>query len=616
MLQIFLYGKNEKGFLDIYPGTVLDMESLSDIFDEDLTTGEYSLPVEIPWTENNRRLMGFAERLENGQQPQNYWVCDVYDRGWPELVHAKITLLDKSGSINYSTGKFNASISGTKGLFGTAIKNKNLQDLPLGGIIAWADPDECRKYATDHMQGLYPGREHIAFAPVAIEKFFSEEDKHLTSGNTFEPLFLAKDTVNYIISTGSGANDWLFGRPDPTTPTVPTSPGDDPHMDYRTIPFLNFKYVLRQAFEYVGYTVTGEILSSTDFDDLYIFNNFGIEFYINSIAADYRRYIKPWEHVPNMPLVDFFKAVFSFFNIYPVFSQGSQVELLYRNKTLANRKILDLTDRCGPTFSSTYKEASGNDGYTLAYQWDEKDNYRGDRVKDLEGKTKVGTVATVADLASIDSTTLGRPATTDDIAFVVAENMWYQVANNFNTIPLLWDANSEELGDFVKGAGDRTVNLGLGTLCTYVEFDPGDALNENRYRVGTSQLGSCWNWDHKKITNPFSLRLFYIKKILQPNGNIIPVSFSNNRNADNDRIVPYSLALGGDDGMAANFHDKWQTVNNSNQSTKITFAADKKMMEELAACNTVAVNNILFLPYKTESKLPLQSTVDIELVPI
>ena len=176
MLQILIYGKTATDYLDMMPGTVLNMENFTPLFDEDLSAGEFSLPVEFPWTEKNRRLLGFAERIQNFDDLQPYWVCDVYDNGFPELVQAKITLLEKSGDFGFSRGSFNASISGNKGLFGTAIKNKTLRNIPLGDDITWA-AIESRQFATDVMAGLYPQYSHIAFAPLVNENFFDQNKK-------------------------------------------------------------------------------------------------------------------------------------------------------------------------------------------------------------------------------------------------------------------------------------------------------------------------------------------------------------------------------------------------------------------------------------------------------
>jgi hypothetical protein len=602
MLQIYVHGEMESGFLELFPGTVLDMEELTDIFDEDITTGEFSLPLSFPWTEKNRRLLKFAERIENFSSRKNYWEIDAYDDGYPELIRGKLTLLEKSGSFNYTRGSFEASISGNKGLFGSTIKNKKLRDLVLGGIINWTVLDS-RVFASYVMKGLFPQYNYIGFAPVAIENFFDK-------GKNYNDEFLVKDTVNYIVPYPGGDDSWEFARPSSADETVITAPGQPEYIDFRTIPFFNFTYVLKKAFEEIGYSVSGEILDSPTFKDLHIFNTTAIEFYSAVAYMDYTRRITPADHIPDMLLSDFFRAVFSFFNIYPVFDK-THVYLKYRKKIFTDRVILNITKRCNPNFSSTYKEATDDTGYSLEYTWDEKDDYRSDRIKDISTKTLVATVSTLPNLGTLD---IGRPFTTDDIVYVEAENMYYNVANAA-VIPILWDAWSEGMDSYKKGNGGRSVPLGLGTLCTYVEFIEADALYLRRNRVGCRQIGSYFTNKYVKVRNEFSLRLFYISKQMV-DGRNIPVSFNNNTAPAGNEIAPFSLALDGPKGMAKNFHENWQDLQEVNDIVKVTVEADKKFMAELSQANTIEIDNVLFIPQKIESQLPLQGTIDMEIIPL
>jgi hypothetical protein len=601
MLQIYLYGTSESGFLDVYPGTILDLQGSTDLFDEDLTGGEYSLPVDIPWTEKNRRLMGFIEQVENLTPLNNYWVVDVYDDGFPELVHAKLSLLEKVGKWNYTSGKFSTSISGNKGLFGTRIKNKNLKDIALGGPVSWISGDS-RSFATDVMKGVYPQFDYFSFAPVAIEGFFDQ-------GNNYNGEFLAKDTVNYILSTGAGLTDWKFSRPKSTDETMATAPGDVEHIDFRTIPFFKFKYVLLAAFAAAGYDVNGELLNSDDFNDAHIFNTTAIDFFSTAVYLDYTKKFFPADHVPDMLLADFFKAVFQFFNIFPVFA-ANQVTLTYRKNVFTNAKIVDVTNRCLTDFDSLYTDTTDNTGYLLDYKWDDKDNYRSDRVKDLTTKTLCATVATRPNL---DTLAIGRPLTTDDIAFVTAENMYYNVANA-SSLPILWDAWGENLDVVKTGDGSRTVSAGMGTLCTYVEFDEAAALYVRRNRVASRQPGSYWNNKYVKIKNSFTLRLFYIKKQLI-SGNELPQSFNHSTAPAGTVLEKYSLALATPQGIAANFHSLWQQIKEVKETVKLSLLADKKLMEDLAAANFIRIRNTVFLIPKTETTLPLQPTIILYAIP-
>jgi len=602
MLEILLYGEQQSGFLDIAPSTVLDFESVTDLFDEDLSQGPFSLPIEIPWTENNRRLMGFAERLENFGTQKKIWVVDILHKGFPEMVHAKLTLLEKSGSLSYTKGKFNASISGQKGLLGTALKNKKMRDLSYGGPITWTSV-ETRLFATDVMKGLYPQYPFLAFAPVAIENFFDET-------KNFFGEFLAKDTVNYIISTRSGADDWVFGRPTSANPNIATNPGDTEHIDYRSIPFFQFKWVLKTVLQECGYTISGEFMDNTDFDHAYLFNSTALEYYLTTLYTDANRKIIPADHMPDIEVTEFIKKIFSGFNVYPTFPAINHIQLNFRKEVFQNKKVLDITNRCTPDFSSTYTEADETNGYSLQYELDSNDDYFNDRVKDITDKNLVATVETAANLATLD---IGRPFTTDDIVLVEAENMYYCVANA-TVIPILWDAYSENLDEYKKGNGDNAFQIGISTLCTYVEFDEANALYQSRRRVGCRQNGSYWNNKLIKVKNDFGVRLFYIQK--QPVGsNIIPISYNHHRSPAGTILEKYSFALNGPNGLAT-LHITWQDAIQKNEMFSIFARADKKFIEELRIHNTLQINNVFFLLKKIEDSIPPAPQIKLELVPL
>ncbi len=608
MLEVYLYGDRESGWLDLSPDTSLEMEKMLDLFDQDLSAGEFSLPIEIPWTEGNRRKLNFAERIENFAQSKTYWQVDVYDSGFPELIRAKLTLLEKNGSFTYQKGFFTASISGTEGMFGSNLKNKKLRDVDLGGIINFGVEEDSRGFATRLMKVGIPDYNYIAFAPVAIEEFFD-------TSKSYSDEFIAKDTVNYIVydPTGPEPNDWFFARPTAADETVGANAGTEEYIDYRTVPFLNFKYVLRKAFESLGYTVSGEIIDNTDFDHLYIFNNQSIDFFSPTVYLDYNRKIVPADHVPDILVVDFFRRIFSFFNVYPIVG-ATHVELRYRNRVFKDRKVFDITKFVNPDFTSSFQEVTTDKGYSLKYAWDANDSYHSDRVKDkatLSTKNLVARVDAFGDLATLD---IGRPFTTDDMVYVVFENMYY-VAADATSIPVKWDAWGESLEDYEQGDGERSVDLGLGTLCTYVELDEAEGLYKNRLRVGCRMAGSYWTKTFRQVKSPFDLSLFYIKKTVV-DGKNIPVSFNHNVNPAGTVMENFSLALSTVQGIVPTFHSKWQAVQENTEVIKITINIDKRILMEIKAADILQIQNVLFLPRKIESSIPLEGTITMELVPL
>ncbi|HRN80174.1 MAG TPA: hypothetical protein PKY29_04350 [Ferruginibacter sp.] len=602
MARIFVYGEHYQGYLEMDTGTTLEMETYSDIFEEALEAGEFSLPVEFPWTDNNRRLLNFAERIHNVQVKKNFWVCDVYDStGMPYMLQAKLTLLEKAGDFGYTRGKFVASISGNKGLFGSKIKNKNLRDLTLGGPITWQTIDS-RKFAENHMKGLTPQYPYLSFAPVVIENFFDQS-------KNYNNEFLARDTVNDIVSTGSGANDWVFGRPKSTNPNEAAVEGTPEYINYRTIPFFSFKYVLEKVYEEMGYVLTGDVVNNTDFADLYLFNTTALEYYSAAVNVDYNRRIDPKQHVPDMPVFEFLTAVFKFFCVYPVFAGNNQVELKYRKKIFSNRKILNITPYTSSGFNSVFSESTEAQGYALKYDWDGAESYHSDRIKDLASKNIIGVVDTAAALATFTYT---RPLTTDDAVYVTSENMYYAVANATGPTTL-WDAWCEGLHDYEEGDGSRDATTGMGTLATYVELD--DALYVRRNKLAARMAGSYWNDKFVRVENKFGLSVFYITP-QNIDGNVVPVSHNHNTDAAGNQLATYSLALKATHGIGNILHRQWQQLLNKVETVEVEINTDEKLLREIQNADILQAHNIMFIPYKRTWSVPLRGKILQEMKPL
>ncbi|HRH59626.1 MAG TPA: hypothetical protein PL045_03605, partial [Chitinophagaceae bacterium] len=477
MLEIYIYNGSNSGFLDLPGDAKLEMEQVKDIFDEDLLVSEYSLPLEAAWTDNNKRLLHYAERLQNFSTAPGYWVCDVISDGTPVLQKAKMTLLGKSGTMNYRKGKFTFNIAGPKGLLGVKLQNKYLTDLTFETISWTSGPS--REFATSFMKGHDPEWSTIfSFVPVAILDFMD------TDRADFDDIFLAEDTVNTVIVNGTNT-DWDFGRREPDNPTKLITALDPLYRDARTVPFIKVKYLLRKIFEEAGYKVGGDFLDTAAFDDLLLLNNYAIEKYDYYVAIDTNRSINLKNHVPKMLQTDFIKLACSFCNMYPRFSGINSVELRYRKTTIQQNKTADATNIAALNFESAITPQEGT-GVTVRYSGNSNDGYLSERVQEFD-KGKV--VATVAKFDDLQTISIGRPLTTDDIALVTAENMYYKFADG-TVSPTLWDAYSENLDEYITEDGATSVDVLASPLAQFCEVDDSTGITVRRNKVGASLKGS------------------------------------------------------------------------------------------------------------------------------
>jgi hypothetical protein len=604
MLQIIVRPSTHSpgGVVDLLPNTRLEIDRPTDPFDEDLSSSEFSLPIEIEWTENNKKIFGFSERMENFLlEKVNSWICDVFD-GYPELINASINLLEEQGSITYDKGRFTANVSAARGQFGTQARPKYLKDFSYGPEITWLN-DESRVFATKHAKGLVPGMTHFAFAPVVIQEYFD------TSKNYYGE-FLAQDTVNNLISTGVGTNDWLFGRPLSDTPTIPSAPGHAEHVDYRTIPFFKLKYILQQLIQQLGYTIAGTALETAILEDLYIYNTRSIEDYDFSLKIDKNRKIIPGNHLPDITVVDFLRNSFQFLNVYASFPGGQVIELKQRSNFMDTRRILDVTAICVKEFSSQYVATEDQGGYTLDYEHDGSDAYFSEAVRDISDKTFVATVNVRTQLGTLN---IGRLLTTEDIALVNSENLYYRVADA-TVSPVLWSAYAEKLHPLVVGNGNRTVSTGAGTLATYIELDEPSGLYRRFSKLASRQAGCYINNKNILVKNEFSLRFMLIKHQVI-GGNSYPVSFNHNTTPTGTAITETSLALQGEKSIGA-LHKTWQDMQSHPKKYMLQLLADKKLKIDLDQHNMIMLNNVVMVPRMISLAIPLGETVKVEAVPL
>jgi hypothetical protein len=606
MLSIFVHSGANPGFLDLPANAALQMESFSEAFQLEEEAGEFSLPLDLYWTDTNRLRLGFKERLENFNKAENWFIISVYDSNFPVFTKAKLTLVSKSGSFNYRNGKFSVSVSGTRGIFSSIAKNKKMTELQLGGTIAFPVGMDSREFAYWHYHTGYTQFPQIRFAPVGFEGFYDQERFD------FNGEFLAKDTVNNIVETGGGA--WLFGRPTEANPAVAAGATTVEYMDYRTIPFFRVKFLVEKIFTDLGYAVTGEFLSNPDFDNLVLFNNYGIERYSAFeftilTSFDENTSINPGNHVPDMLVDEFLKSILPGLGIFPVFIDDKNVVLVYHNTNIEKSGIANCDDVLLDNFESNFIDGgTKQDGYKITLATDENDSYYSERVKDISTKTLVSRVATRADLDNITSGSL----TTDNIVYVEAENMYYTVADA-TADPMLWDAFAEELNEYISGSGDKQVDIKFSTLAQYVTLDAGTGLYINKGYLATRQKGTHISRKSVLVKNTFGLRLFYTTA--PGDVTVIPTSYNHNRNADNTLKEKYTLALQQADSIAL-LHKAWQNILQNAEDVKIALLANSEVTERLRRHPKIQVAGLVVFVKKIEKTIPIRQILELTVVPL
>lgn len=601
MLQIFIKGKKDRGFLDLNPGSALDMEMLSELFDDDLTLGEYSLPLDAPLTPNNRRLLGFPDLINNIRgSSQEWYEADVWADGMPVRFGARLTIQSISTGFGNNGRAISITIAGHKGIFGAAVQGKYLTDIAFDDI-QYSVP--ARTFATNVMKAaagynMYP---YLKFAPVVIQNYFDTERPEYNSE------FLIRDTVNHVVSTGGGANDWQFNSLNADA-DGPATTGTDEYLNHRTVPFFSYKFILQRLFATFGYTITGQWIDDPAWDALFMFNTCSLEQYNLTLKTDVSNHILPRMHMPKKLIGEFLRDLQMAFCVRFSFQDGNIVRMDYRKRDLASRTAFDATHITTDVVELTIPEFRKN-GFRLSFEFDSDDAYAPERMQDINEKNLVATVSQRTELASL---VIGRAFNFNDIVYVKCENQYYCYSNGAG--PDAWEPYSEGLMERNIGAGGREFKSGISPMATYLTYLEDIDRLQTSSMVGADQKGCYYNRNNVPVSYPFATRMFFIGKETDAAGNNVPVSYVHNRRYDGAQRAPVSLSFIAEGGLYDYCWREWIAFLSDTQHLKVQMFPGYTDVLRLSEAARIRIAGNDFLLYKRGIRFPLgDSLQDVEL---
>lgn len=603
MISIKVY--NTEGVpsnLELTPGTSIDMENLLPSFDDKLDGAEFSLPFNIPFTNNNRTVLGYPEHFNtNPSGIPEHWRCDVYDDHVLYAQDAKLKLLNHNGRFDHKDGNYNFNISGIKGFFGNNIKGKKMTDLQLDGIIEWASTLDSREFAKDLMDGNQPRyQDRIIFAPVAMTDFFDN------TRNDYLGEFIIDEIVNNIIVEASFPNGWTFARYKPLAPSIALNKGDAGYADYRTVPFYNLLYVVRKIFTEHGFTVDGSFFNFPDFDQLYIFNNFAIERYDYPFTFDINTQIIPANHMPDMSIVEFLVALQNTFNLKIIFQPGFKVLINFKEETINASAVKDYTSKIDLYYESAQRHESFYGGHALRWKWDTNDGYHNDKVKEIKDLNIIAEVNTFADIAALG---LASPTATQFI-YVASENYFYWWNDNLT----IWEPYSEYQLDYEVGQMTTEFAPMLSPLCQHYAYDLPSGLVLSKDKCATKMLGSYWSGSKEQVKHPFELHVFYAKKMTAGSYTDMPFSFSHNYDTNGDKRVAVSLSWHAIDGLLNKFWKKWLHMLKNSFEIQAKAHFDITDLASLQESDIIRIAQNNYLLKKQTLTLPISEATSVSLV--
>jgi hypothetical protein len=415
MLQI----KLDTDFLYIAAGTETELERQSTVFLQNEALYEQSIPITIPYSDLNSRLLGHRF-FEITDKSKGSYDVEVWDNG---TYRYNATLIIQSSNVQSEfPGKSNATGYLNIGLsrFYKLIKDKKLNSLDLGGdnVIAYttSDPTDLSGGYWQHLHDTWNYTENYVAAPIKMDTWTAYEED----------------------------DGWM------------NKMAGSSLMDITTIIGLQIKisYLMDKIFMLHGWSLDVSQLDS-NYDRLLYFsakpikiNNQGTPH--SSITINIANHISP-----EVTCSNFFLSLCRRFGWAPIFDTGRNVCTLIPVNDISNGSIKDFTQYAGGDIADDYS----NDDKIFAW----KNNIPSDDGYPSEASTSSYTIGTA--VFAVDQ--LPDPSSgnyDEQIRYVFQTNQWYKVEFNSTTSLREWIYYADGIYGLEPDNANETFETDASTL--------------------------------------------------------------------------------------------------------------------------------------------------------
>lgn len=305
-------------FLDLPPDVTFGLEIYNSLVQEDFTPGMLSYPVMALPSPKNQRLLGWPGLLNKPGGTTAAIPCGLY----------LFNTLYKPGLLK--VGRSNAK--------GTSINfQSDAGDISTGKDIPLQDIDLGTDVLSFQTTNIYPDANFV-LAPVKNSAFYDSKNADFAG-------YLNYYDGGFQVNTGLN--------------------------QYAIVPFPFFSYIFRKVMAHFGYTVTEGWLDSEEIRRVIIYNNYALDLRAETGLNDYQTAIDFRNHVPDIKVGEFLRAVKSFFCLGYIFDPiAKTLEIVPRGNVLADLGYTDITPRIEKAYET---EPNTSDGFTLEMQMDAGD---------------------------------------------------------------------------------------------------------------------------------------------------------------------------------------------------------------------------------------------------
>jgi hypothetical protein len=448
--------KVDNEFLDLLPGTQLEMEQNNPYmqFTNEIA-GEYSLPIELPATTKNIRLLKYASLLQTRADKISI-DCGVYANGFQHSI-GKLRIEKPTIHLN-NAKRGNITVYYITGIssFYKDIQNLRLRDINAGGVRTFTNDNFNTAGAGfwGHIHSVInasPGYEvsgfDYAFFPCTNTEWRSDglvdiiNKVELSGGN---PVF-----SQYV---QRGVSDFKIVNP--------------------IIPFPYLKYVMNRAAAYAGWRIEGTALDDADFKKIVLWSQRSIKWgYVRAVGGfsphlDWLMYdsikFDLKDFLPDVSIAEFLLAIKNRLGLWYDFDRI--------NKIIRVKKIIDVS-------ASTIKDMSAAANPLVT--------------KTVLSKTKTFSIRTIEDIGPFDTSKVdyqgavdkysdlpaAAEALVEKVYMVTTENNFYICQQNESTTNWEWGILTTNMGGVGPDDADEKIETaalitGSEKANSYLELIP------------------------------------------------------------------------------------------------------------------------------------------------
>lgn len=593
-------------FLDL-PATIqLEIVRNSPYLNNDEIEGEYALPIAIPYSDNNYKILSYTG--------------NHYKTHTKEIINATLIV---NGSVKYpgtlvidgwEKNNNNPKSLSTKGIFTFSIssffqqiKDKKLTDLTLGGTrtFSWTtnNPYDASNGFWQHLHSIAATPGDYTFVPIYNEGYGT------IPGNIIIPSHKKMVWMNKLDMDNQTQLYFAY------------------HKNAVTLtPSIKLNYVIKQLFEQFGWDIDGDIFSDSTFNKLYL-QSFKAVYWCNYSTTSGALITSPLstininlgEHMPPDYSIQNFiidlKNRYGLAFIFDIATKKCSVKFL---KNIANNATsIDLTKYAGAGVKSKF---------------DKKIRVVGLQ-NNIDGADSYPTPLNAANLPTIPAVlnTAALPAVAGydegTFCYVFLNNSYYEIVTN-DAGTKEWQIAGDNIGDYLPIGYTETLDTNISTIpSTYIKYRTMFGFTDYYGFFPTcNQLG---NWYQNKEDNPFGLRT------------ILCYGLQNDVKEDGTNAgsvgYPYASAhstdnFGNELTTWSNVYERqYSTINNGIYKTwftewiKFYKQIDERtyvlklpfyMLQGIFWENIIIIHNVQFLIKKMKYILPYTGMVEVELLKI